>query len=212
MDNFALITEGITDQAVLESLLCGFYDEDLDINIIQPTRDATDESRQENFGGWERIFEHCKSTNFEEIFEFNKYVVIQIDTDVSEHSNFGIYHSIDGTLKPVQMLVNEVKERIRSQIDSDIYKKFKDRIFFAIAVHSIECWLLPLHAKTNNAKAKTIHCEESLKRAVVRANGKYAKEYRVYENLAKVFNKKKNILTAKEVNESLSLFLDSLPE
>lgn len=211
MENFALITEGITDQVVLESILCGYYEDDLEINIIQPARDATDESRQENFGGWEKVLEYCKLSAFKEIFLFNKYVVIQIDTDITEHVNFGISHNFNETPKTVPILVNEVREKIKSQINTDVFDIFKDRIFFAIAVHSLECWLLPLHVTTSAAMKKTANCENSLSRAVIRSNGVYKKEYRPYEVLTKGFFKKKNILAAKEKNESLSIFLDSLP-
>lgn len=211
MENFALITEGITDQVVLESILCGYYEDDLEINIIQPARDATDESRQENFGGWEKVLEYCKLSAFKEIFLFNKYVVIQIDTDITEHVNFEIPHNFNGTPKTVPVLVNEVREKIKSQIDPDVFETFKDRIFFAIAVHSLECWLLPLYVTTPAAMKKTVNCEHSLSRAVIRADGVYKKEYREYEVLTKSFFKKKNVLFAKEKNESLSIFLDSLP-
>lgn len=211
MKNFALITEGITDQIVLESILCGYYNEDLEVNIIQPVRDATDESRQENFGGWEKVLEYCTLSAFKEIFLFNKYVVIQIDTDITEHVNFEISHNFNGIPKTVPVLVNDVREKIKSQINPDVFETFKDRIFFAIAVHSLECWLLPLHVTTPAAMKKTVNCGDNLSRAVTRANGVYKKEYREYEVLTKNFFKKKNVLFTKEKSESLSIFLDSLP-
>ena len=54
MASFALITEGITDQAVLENILTGLYGEDVEVNPLQPLRDATDTSRvkSDSFAGW----------------------------------------------------------------------------------------------------------------------------------------------------------------
>lgn len=46
MASFALITEGITDQVVIETLLLACLGADTAVNPMQPLRDATDESRQ----------------------------------------------------------------------------------------------------------------------------------------------------------------------
>ncbi len=46
MPTFALVTEGLTDQIILEEILFGFFDDpDLVINSLQPLRDATDANR-----------------------------------------------------------------------------------------------------------------------------------------------------------------------
>lgn len=67
MPSIALFTEGITDQIIIESLIFNFLKikdyidvDDLSVNHIQPMRDATDENKQANFGGWEKVFEYCE--------------------------------------------------------------------------------------------------------------------------------------------------------
>ena len=62
MTVFALVTEGITDSAVIEAILQShFDDDDLEVRPIQPVRDVTDQARTAPgaFGGWEKVFEYC---------------------------------------------------------------------------------------------------------------------------------------------------------
>jgi len=111
---FALITEGITDQVVLETVIranCHSMTTD-EINIVplQPTRDATDTARAKDFGGWEKILEYCSSPNrILEALDFNDYVVIHIDTDCAEHPNFGVQLSQNGLERRVAEIINDVK-------------------------------------------------------------------------------------------------------
>lgn len=210
MASFALITEGETDQAILGTLLCEFYDADLDINRIQPTDDATERSRT-NFGGWEQMLNHCAQEDFEEILRFNDFVVFQIDTDVGEHKNFGVSLTSNGCDRPVMDIVNDVRTVITSKIDKNVLAKFKDRFLFAVAVHSLECWLLPLYTTIPAEAAKTKKCATTLEALMLRANLKYAKDYRSYLAIGKAFKKAKNIQLCREKSESLDIFLNSLP-
>ena len=46
MKEFGLVTEGISDQIVLENLLFGFFNnKNIPIEPLQPLRDTTDENR-----------------------------------------------------------------------------------------------------------------------------------------------------------------------
>ena len=78
MASFALVAEGITDQIVLETILSGYYDEDdLEINPLQPLRDATDRFRQGNFAGWELVFEFCSDQDrLAEALAFNDFFLL----------------------------------------------------------------------------------------------------------------------------------------
>ena len=64
MPTFALISEGLTDQIILERMIeqiCGEKFEDgVDINPLQPLRDATDAATAPH-AGWELVFEYCKN-------------------------------------------------------------------------------------------------------------------------------------------------------
>ena len=166
MTSFALITEGITDQVVLTAILQATYTEEPDINEVQPVRDETDNSRQGSFAGWEKVLEYCGLDFFQQDFIFNDYVIIQIDTDVAEHPNFGVPLTENGADITTGDLVNNVKEMIANKIGKEIYEKYKDRIIFAISVHSLECWLLPLFINDKKGASRLKNCENHLARAL----------------------------------------------
>ena len=89
MNAFGLITEGPTDQVVIENILTGYFgDYDILFNELQPLRDAS--SGQSEIGGWTKVLEYCGSSKFKEAFQFNKYVIIQVDTDISEEPGFDV--------------------------------------------------------------------------------------------------------------------------
>ncbi|ETR68402.1 MAG: hypothetical protein OMM_10566 [Candidatus Magnetoglobus multicellularis str. Araruama] len=111
MISFGFITEGVTDQIIIENILNGFFDsDDIDIYELQPLRDETDKNRVETYGGWTLVFEYCKSTKFREALTFFDYIIIQIDTDVSEETHYQISkRDHEGKeLKPVD-LIEKVK-------------------------------------------------------------------------------------------------------
>ena len=88
---FGLITEGKTDQIIIENILSGYFnDPDIVINWLLPLRDETDKHRIENYSNWYKVFEYCQSDKFKESFQFNDYVIVQIDTDVSEEKHYDI--------------------------------------------------------------------------------------------------------------------------
>lgn len=219
MPSFALITEGITDQAILEILLEAHYGdvghEDIDINPLQPLRDATDEARQAPaaFGGWERVLEFCAVTErVLEALALNDYVVIQVDTDCCEHPNFGVSYRDKDAERTVAELINAVRQEIISRLKIDLFQEHSSRIFFAIAVHSSECWLLALHAETSAQSKKIVSCERALNSLLSKKEIRYEKDYRIYTDICAPLRKAKHRATALEKNESLRIFVDSLPK
>ncbi|MDP1666712.1 MAG: hypothetical protein Q8L79_16505 [Methylobacter sp.] len=212
MSSFALITEGITDQITLETILYEHYDSDLEITSIQPIRDATDESRQQDSGGWEKVFEYCTLPDFQDSFLFNEYVVIQIDTDCAEHVNFGVAITDNGKDRPQIDIINDVINLLISKIGEDVYSEYKERILFAISVHSLECWYLPLFETLRAKQSRSKNCAGHLCIAVAKRNIFYKKEYEVYKNLAKAFKTKNAINQCIKLNESFGIFIRSLPK
>jgi hypothetical protein len=217
MTSFALVTEGITDQVVIEKILHAYYadqiEDEVEIRALQPLRDATDEARQQvdSFGGWERVLEHCAfSDNLAEAIAFNDFIIIQIDTDCSEHPNFNVALAIDGVAKSVPVLVEDVKQLLIKKIGNN-FAANPEKFIFAIAVHSTECWLLPLHSKTKADACRTLSCEKHLARLVKRGNGDFSKDYDCYSLLAAPFRKNKNLADARISNESLNIFVENLP-
>lgn len=218
MTTFALITEGITDQVILEHMLGEFYDEkykeqeepDIHINPIQPARDDTDASRASTMGGWERVLEHCSHPDIiSSCLSSNDFVIIQIDTDCCEHVNFGVSLTVGGIEREFQEIIEDTKELLISKIGKKEYIKHKDRFIFAICVHSLECWLMPFHTRPPRKRTKS--CEKHLALAVIKGGGAYAKEYDCYKKLAKPI-KGRDLVASEKNNDSLGLFLTSLPE
>ncbi|MEN9372659.1 MAG: hypothetical protein RIR79_211 [Pseudomonadota bacterium] len=79
MTSFALVTEGITDQAVLEYIVDGLTEGNAITTALRPQRDATDESRmpQGEFGGWEKVLEFLQSEKIIDAVDTNDFVIIQ---------------------------------------------------------------------------------------------------------------------------------------
>jgi len=81
MKTYALITEGRTDQAVIENILYGFLGSyDADINWLLPLRDDTDMNRTENFSNWEEKAVSCKS-------QFEKFIDELEEKKISDGSD-----------------------------------------------------------------------------------------------------------------------------
>ena len=213
MVSFALITEGPTDQAVLRNILIGLYGSDVEVNGLQPLYDATDTSRAKpnSFGNWENVFEYCQHANLDDLFLTNDYVIIQIDTDVAEHPNFGINLTKNGVDRPVIELVEDVRKKIIEKFNQLSYGSYKNQFAFAISVHSLECWLLPLYAQIKNHEKKIKNCESRLKYETEKLGLNSNKEYRPYDELSRQYRKPKEFEKATQHHQSLALFLDSLP-
>jgi hypothetical protein len=162
MISFGLVTEGLTDQIVIENILAGYFNSpDLDIRQLQPERDKDNENKS-TYGGWTLVFDYCKSRDFQEAFQFIDYIIIQIDTDVSELKHYNISQQDENGKFTPQQLIEKVIEKFRGAIGDDFYSKYQQKIIFASSVHSIECWLLPLYYTDKNKKSKFKNCLDTL--------------------------------------------------
>lgn len=222
MASFMLITEGPTDQEVIEAVLAGYFGEEPDFPFRRPLRDATDESRQAkgSDGGWERVLEHCENAEdlLREDLQINDYLLIQIDTDCGDHKNFGVSPTVNGQDRPVTDIIMDVRKLLIAKLGEEFYGDFQDRILFAISVHSLECWLLPLHvvkpAKDAVKKSsQTKSCADRLDKYFQQHGGIiYNKDVPTYRKLADGFLDKANIQKTRERNVSFDVFVASLPE
>ncbi|KPA12860.1 hypothetical protein MHK_006933 [Candidatus Magnetomorum sp. HK-1] len=216
MITFGFITEGVTDQIIIEYILNGFFNsDDIDINELQPIRDETDKNRLGNYGGWTLVFEYCKSTKFREALTFFDYIIIQIDTDVCEEKHYGISKRDNegNELKPID-LIEKVKKKFKNEIiGNDLFTKYEEKIIFAISVHSIECWLLPLYY-ADNRKGKITNCLRSLNDVINKRKNftidQTHKNPRFYEKIAKQFLKHKTLMKVYKHNPSLKLFIEEI--
>lgn len=214
MTTFGLITEGKTDQIVIENILVGYFrDPDLAVNWLLPLRDETDKHRAENFSNWYKVFEYCRSQTFKEAFPFNDYIIIQIDTDVSEEKGFDIPKFEHGQERSPETLIASVIDKFKVLMGEAFYEAHQSQIIFAIAVHSIECWLLPLYY-ANKTKAKTKNCLDTLNRQLKKADGfrinSSQKNPRYYETISKKYCKHKTLMDLYKANPSLRIFIEAI--
>ena len=211
MAKFGLACEGITDQIVIENILFGFYDkyDDLDDKIqpFQPAYDETDKKQKEGeFGGWEMLLQYLSEERFRDDVLNSEYTIIQIDTDISEHKNFNV--KIDTS--SIENYISNIRDKIINFIDKKekFYNLNKDKIIFAISVHSLECWILPIY-KTLTTE-KILNCDKALEIASTKI--KVNKNYNTYNKLTKLFLKKKNLDKFYSQNKSFTIFINSLPK
>jgi hypothetical protein len=212
MISFGLVTEGLTDQIVIENILAGYFNSpDLDIRQLQPERDKDNENKS-TYGGWTLVFNYCKSRDFKEALQFIDYIIIQIDTDVSEDYNIPKQDE-KGEFTP-QQLIEKVIQKFRGASGDDFYRKYQQKIIFAISVHSIECWLLPLYYTDKNKKSKFKNCLDTLnlqlpKKEKFRIDAK-AKNPEYYRIISKQYRKHKVLMKHYAENPSLKTFIEEI--
>jgi len=214
MVTFGLITEGITDQIIIENILIGFFNKDIEFNILQPLRDETDKYRAKNYGGWCKVVEYCANDEFKEALLFCNYIIIQIDTDVSNKPDgYDIPHHENGKELTTIELIEKVINKFKNLIGEEFYTKHQDQIIFAISVHSTECWLLPLYY-TDNKKSKVINCLRTLNQALRKKESFTidVKNPEYYEDISKQYWKNKLLMKHYKNNPSLKIFIEKVAE
>jgi len=212
MISFGLITEGLTDQIVIEKILAGYFKSlDLDVEPLQPERDK-DNQNKSKYGGWTLVFDYCKSKDFRESFQLIDYIIIQIDTDVSKDYNIA-HQDENGEFTP-QQLIAKVIDKFRDGIGEDFYNTNKQKIIFAISVHSIECWLLPLYFTDKQKKAKCKNCLNTLNDELSKQHNftidKNRKNPEYYREIAKQYGKHKVLMNHYQDNPSLKIFIEEI--
>lgn len=204
MAEFALICEGITDQVIITDILCGFFDnEDLDEDIspLQPPYDATTQ-KQKEFGGWQMLIAHLKSSQFRDAVLNNRYVIVHVDSDISPSKGFDVKHTDEKNEElSVEILTQNIISRLIEIINTsaaDFYQSHKEKIIFCISVHSIECWLLAHYRLKPPRNSKIKGCDNELKRVLGRKYGQkcakdFTKTYRYYRRLSEPFLERKSL-------------------
>jgi hypothetical protein len=216
-NDFALVAEGVTDHAVLKTVLLGFFKGQLrepKFSMSQPDQDATTENEWQRFGNWENVFRYLREGHHRDALQFNQYLVVQLDTDCSERPGFDIPRHVGGERLDVPILVERVVERIRKEIGEDDCRMYGERLLFAVCVDSLECWLLPLWADQEIHQARTTGCLDALNRNLDRRDqppvDPASKQAARYFDAARGYRKRKELLEAGRKNPSLGIFLDTL--
>jgi hypothetical protein len=213
---FGVIAEGPSDQPVIENILLGFFQDEEEepvINPIQPPPATA--STPAPPGGWSLVFESLKRGDPQKALQFNDYLVIHIDTDVQEEPGFDVPRREGGNELSIPDRVERIIARLATEIDQEFFKTDGHRILFAIAVDSIECWLLPLLYKNKKAE-KTTGCLDAANYELRRTekdglsapNG--TKFPTAYDDASRGYLKRKTLMKHRDQNPSLKLFVEKL--
>jgi hypothetical protein len=221
MTTFGIISEGPSDQIVIENILVGYFnDQELPARIkyLQPLHDATDNDTRQH-GGWKNVFEYCQSDYLIEALEQNDYLIVQIDTDCCEEKYYDVKRTKEGgdklTHEELIFKIIEKFEALFATSHNDKYDLFKDRILFAISVEEIECWLLPLY-HNDKTKASTNNCIHKLNPKLTEKFGRFIDKndksvaLPYYDKFTRPFLNPKTIDSIYNDNISLKVFLDEL--
>lgn len=213
--DFAIVAEGYTDQLVIQQILLGLFEQADDepfITFEQPLLDQTSRHRTPEPGGWDQVLKYLQLGKYRQALQFNRYLVIHIDTDVSEE--YGVPKQRDGKeLEPIELVAATI-DRLCSFIDSSILDQHGDRLLFAIAVHSTECWLLPLAIDRSQPqkRAKTVGCLATLDDELRKSNRPLlstadSKNPDAYRAIVRDYRKRKVIDEGSKANPSLGAFV-----
>ncbi|MGZ8955907.1 MAG: hypothetical protein ACXW0Q_14665 [Methylovulum sp.] len=209
---FGLACEGVTDQITIENILCGYFknsDLDEEITQLQPPFDETDQ-KQKDFGGWQMLLAYLSTARFRDDVLNNHFIVIQVDTDVSNETGFDV-SQVDANNQSLvpEVLITNVIAKLVVTIDSgdaDFYQQHLDKIIFCVSVHSLECWLYAYHNKKRLSRPKITGCYKALSHLLPTTE----KTYRCYDELSRAFLNRKNIDAVVEKDPSFYVFIQSL--
>lgn len=200
MKKFALACEGSTDKVVIKNILRGYF------SIQNPQKEIAELSPPE--GGWRPLLTYLTRERFREDVENHEFIILQIDTDVS--NDFDISHTDNfGNKFTTIQLIENIIEKLISQINSgqsDFYQAYAEKIIFAISVHSIECWLITYYAEPINL----LDCFDELRKIKFPNNFQVSKNYAKYNILSQPFLKRENIELVLQKNESFKHFIQQL--
>lgn len=218
---FGLITEGVSEHNIIKYLLERFFrDEDPYFSSFVP---KIVDGKQIDDGGWTKVLEACGSEDIETYLIENDYLIVQIDTDMSQTSPFNVSHTFtdeDGKVveKPTDQLHKDVMDVLQSRIPLEIWGTFQDKIIFAICIHTIECWLLPaVYSDENRTAIK--NCLNRLNRGIKQklnlrpiTQKNSVQSRKTYATVLSHYKKKKDILEASRFNFGFQRFIDALKQ
>ena len=211
MGDFALVTEGPTDHAVLENILRGFFSEQpRPLIIVREHPDPVSDQPE----GWTTLMAYLRDKKFKAAFQFNEYLVVQVDTDVSEEKGFDVPKQNNAGPLSLEALVEAVKARLMSEIGTQDWITYGTKFIFAIAVGEIECWVLPLWEDQDAKAGKTAGCLKALGAALRRDKHSWMqkghKHFDDYLFASKQYLKRTILMQRGVKNPSLRIFLDDL--
>jgi len=215
MLTFGIIAEGQTDRIVIWNILLGYFqDEEIELGYVEPPPYISGFTAPH--AGWNVVFENLKLCKAEKALQFNDYLVIHIDTDMQEEVGFDVPRQKGGKPLSLPERVEGVIDRLCREIDPEFLKSERKRILFAIAVDSIECWMLPLLFPADKKKAsKVTGClktatDQLRKMDQDGLSAGDTKFQKAYEQASREFRKRKELMNHRDRNPSLELFIQQI--
>lgn len=223
MTNLGLIAEGVTDITAIEHIVGRYLDNSVSIVPIQPKvvmKSGRLKQAETSEGGWAEVMRCCSKDVLSEFFSSNisnQYVIIQVDTDSSEH--YGVSPlDANNQKKDYTSLSTEIREKLLDRLGDEGKTLYKDKLIFAICFDEMECWLLPLYLTslkasqvcTNNCVYKLnaelgkdgYHIDPEEKNSI---NSELA-----YEQIYKRMKKKTSLSYMRQHSQGLDEFLSQL--
>lgn len=204
-----LITEGRTDQAVLENILEAIF-EDYNPIPIRPdlSIDETDRNlrSQAALGGLSRIKNDCEEKELFKMFfsldvDDEDFVIIQIDT--AEIDYFGIDRPLKNDNENYSKELRSLAiDKIKGWLNDPNYE---NKIVYGISIEEIEAWILPIFE--NRESFLPMNPKARLKRILSRRDINSKETFENYLSLSKELKKTRGLDRACNLNESLELFV-----
>ena len=216
MTKIALITEGVTDQFIIKPIIENYYkDTEFRFTPIQPPVDETD--KQSGFVSWTNVVNLCKNENIIELFDYNDFVIIHIDADISQEKSFDVPHLKNGKQIESKILCENIINKLQSFIPDETWIEYSNKFLFAIGIYSIECWLVALvnqsHTKKNIQNCISRLNKSLSKKNIKPINTKNKNNYNsrvTYKKLASQFKNKKIIQKYATKNIGFELFIKQI--
>ena len=219
-----IIAEGRADLAVIRNLLKGFCNIDSsDIQNISPEYncDETDLAQMQigQFGTWTLVKKECQEKlEINQFFqvEGERFLIIQLDADNRMQSDYDVVTPRTlSTKEDIKALRQNIIDKIKSWLNTPV---FDDKIFYAVAIDSIEAWVLSIYTNEGEtgflldtkqklrAKINTSFTEKERKQLFA------LKMYDYFLAISKDFKKLKTLRLCLTKNQSLEDFVASLEE
>lgn len=220
-----IASEGVTDQQTIENILIGYFKgkgyrlSSGDVLQAQPSGDATDHNNKCGYGSWTNLLGYLRGDKIKEDVDAFDFLILQIDSDVCDKAPFNVPLMSAGKDRPVVDLVSDIVIRLVQEmnlINTEFYENHKEKIIFAISVHSIECWIYKYFEKDNKKATicKTKGCEVSLNQVINKKHQKLVKHLSKkgnnYFDLTKDLRQHKNLQAILNKDKSFEIFYGNL--
>ena len=207
-----IVSEGVSDYQILKHIV-GRYLKEYDPNVIALKPKITNQWKQQGYGTWQGVFEYIEGNDkliLEAVNEGCEFVIIQIDTDVSNE------YKVTNDLTDIDAFWSSVKEGLLQSVHSDFPL---DKLVFAICIQEIECWLIPFNKSVNEKECVNTNSCLNILNKHIRTLGTIDKDnknsqqaQKLYQLILKEKRKPKEIADCARYNYGFRKFIEQLDE